>query len=418
MDTVPEVVERISLAFEAKGATVPREKISGKLNLLVSEFGIPLEEAERVVTNELMREYNLSPSSGAGAPAGQRAIRDLQTGEWVTVEGKVVSVSSPPIAAIAQSGIIADSTGAISFTIWAKANVPPLENWKWYRLEAAVVDEYRGVPKLNLHSGTKIQLLDDDRALMPSIIPIQSLKPGVGSIRAKFIQEWEPRHERMLQTGLLGDATGTMKFIIWKEENKEKLVLNTVYSIHYATVEEFNGRLSLNLTSAAYFPEEGEDIDVASSVGTDEIAGVIVHMGPGSGLIKRCPVEGCNKALSRYNECPIHEIQREFRWDLRITGVIDDGGEATNILVQRDIAEKLSGMTLDEAIALAENNPLGFDDVLDRMKNAVMGRYIRCRGSILDGTLLVRECTPTAFDPALHAALLNRAAPVPGGAPQ
>ncbi|KQC03051.1 MAG: nucleotide-binding protein [Methanoculleus sp. SDB] len=412
MDSVPDVVERISRKIEEKGVSVSREKVGSKLNLLISDFGIPPEEAERVVTNELMREYNLSPSSGGGGQVQQREIRDVGAGEWVTIEGKVVSVSEPPSPSIAQSGIIADSSGAIRFVIWAKANAPLLQERSWYRLEAAVVDEYRGVPNLKIHSGTTIVPLEHDRALIPSVVPISDLKPGVGSIRAKFIEEWEPRHERMLQSGILGDESGTIKFVLWNDGDREKLRLNTVYTIYYASVEEFNGRLSLNLSTGMYSDEE---IDIEVARGTHEASGVIAHLGPGSGLIRRCPVEGCNKVLSRYNECPIHDVQKEFRWDLRITGVIDDGEEATNVLIQRDVAEALSGMTLEEAVSVAENNPLGFDDVLDRMKQAVTGRYVRCRGNDMGGTILVRECFRTAFDATRHAALLNRAAVTPGG---
>lgn len=413
MDSVPDVVERISRKIEEKGVSVSREKVAGKLNLLISDFGIPLEEAERVVTNELMREYNLSPSSGGGGQVQQREIKEVQPGEWVTIEGKVVSVTQPPSPSIAQTGIIADSSGAIPFVIWAKANAPLLEERSWYRLEAAVVDEYRGVPNVKIHSGTTIVPLDDDRALFPSVVPISDLKPGVGSIRAKFIEEWEPRHERMRQTGILGDESGTIKFVLWNNGEREKLTLNSVYTIYYSSIEEFNGRLSLNLSTGMYIPEEGVDLEVAR--GTHEASGVIAHLGPGSGLIKRCPVEGCNKALSRYNECPIHDVQKEFRWDLRITGVIDNGEEATNVLIQRDVAEALSKMTLEDAISVAENNPLGYDDVLDRMKHAVTGRYVQCRGNDMGGTILVRDCSRAAFDATRHTALLNRAAASPEG---
>ena len=77
----------------------------------------------------------------------------------------------------------------------------------------------------------------------------------------------------------------------------------------------------LNLSTAIYLPEEGE-IRVTEG---EAVTGVIVHLAPGSGLIKRCPVEGCNRVLSRQNYCPVHEIQKDFRYDLRIKGVLDDG---------------------------------------------------------------------------------------------
>jgi replication factor A1 len=404
--------DRISSKIGQKGQSVDKKKIEAKLRRLVEEFGVQPAEAERSVTNELAKEFNLTGistsgggSSGAGAKE-DRAIADMVPGEWVTIEGKVVSILSPPSPAIAQSGIIADSTGAIRFVVWAKANAPKMQEGAWYRIESAVVDEFKGVANLKIHSGTSIKPVVEDRALIPSTVKIDELKPGIGSVRAKVVQEWEVTHERMLQSGILGDESGTVKFVIWKEAGKEKLLVGTVYTIFYATVEEFNGRISLNLSTAMYMQDEG---DIAVSGGDTEVRGTIVHIAPGSGLIKRCPVDGCNRALSRQNYCPVHEIQPKFVYDLRIKGWLDDGQKTYNLLLQRDVVELLTGMNLDAAKELAENNPLGMDEVFLRMRDAVLGRYVVCRGREIDNRLLVRACERLKMETGEHAALLNRA---------
>jgi replication factor A1 len=404
---VSDAVERISGKMEAKGIAVDRSRIESKIRRLVEEFGVQLAEAERTVANELAREHSL-PSPGARAQ--EREIQGLSAGEWVTVQGKVVALTNPPTPAIAQAGILADPSGAIRFTVWARAKAQPLSAGKWYRMESAVVDEFRGVEKLNIHSGTAITEVESEVPLIPKVIPVKDLRPGVGSVRVKVVQEWETSHERMLQAGLLGDETGTIKFTIWREEGKEKLAPGKVYSIYYALVDEFNGRLQLNLSTAICLPEEG---DIRVSEG-EEARGVIVHLAPGSGLIKRCPVEGCNRVLSRQNYCPVHEIQKDFRYDLRIKGVLDDGIRTRNILVQKEIVEALSGMKLEESVALAESSPLGMDEVFYRIRDAVLGRYFQVRGGEIDGRILVKECQRIAFDPADLAALLNQAG---GGAP-
>ena len=149
----------------------------------------------------------------------------------MTLEGKVVSLSTPASPAIAQSGIIADESGGIRFVVWAKSNAPKMEEGRWYRLESAVVDEYKGVPNLKVHSGTTIKEIEKSDPLIPAPIPVKDLHPGVASVRAKVIQEWDVTHDRMLQSGLLGDETGTVKFIIWKEQDKEKLAVGSVYSV-------------------------------------------------------------------------------------------------------------------------------------------------------------------------------------------
>ncbi len=400
------VAERISQKILSKGKNVDQKEIEAKLRLLVDEFGVQPAEAERTVINELGREYQVQGLAGA-VETDRHAIAELVPDEWVTIEGKVVGLSAPNSPSIAQTGIIADASGAIRFVVWAKAGAPRLEQGRWYRVESAVVDAFRNAPNLKIHSGTTVTPIETDRPLLPSVVSVAELKPGVASVHVKMVQEWEARSERILQTGLVGDPTGTTKFTIWKEDGKEPLTSDTVYDIYYATVDEYNGRLSLVLNSGTVVPDEEAELDVGA--GGQVYGGAIVHVGQGSGLVKRCPVEGCNRVLSRQNYCPIHEIQPEFRYDLRIKAVLDDGVTTKNILMQRETTEAAAGLTLDEAVDLAENSPLGMDEVFLRVQSAVMGRYLDCRGRDMDTTVLVTGAERHRFDPAALAALIDRA---------
>jgi replication factor A1 len=407
-----ETAERISRKFQKSGHTIDQKKIEGKLRRLIEEFGVQPSEAERSVTNDLAKEYNV-PQMGTTGGAGKsgsstepKKIADVSPEEWVTIEGKVVALSSPGSPAIAQSGIIADESGAIRFVAWAKSNAPIMTIGSWYKIESAVVDDFKGIASLKIHSGTTVKECETDGALVPSTVQIVNLHPGIGSVRAKVIQEWDTTHERMLQSGILGDETGTIKFVIWKEAGKEKLEVGSVYNIFYAMVDEFNGRLSLNLNTATIMQDDG---DIQVSGGNAAVRGALVHIAPGSGIIKRCPVEGCNRALSRQNYCPVHEIQPKFIYDLRIKGWLDDGEKTHNILLQRDVVESLTGITLDAAKEIAENNPLGMDEVFLQMRDKVLGRYVTCHGREIDNRLLVNSCDRVTFETSEHAALLNRA---------
>jgi replication factor A1 len=72
-------------------------------------------------------------------------------------------------------------------------------------------------------------------------------------------------------------------------------------------------------------------------------------------------------------------------------------------------------MTLEEAKEISVNNPLGLEDVLIRIKEQVLGRYIQCTGSEFDNTLLVKECTFKQYNPEVLADLINRAGASSGG---
>jgi replication factor A1 len=212
----------------------------------------------------------------------------------------------------------------------------------------------------------------------------------------------------MMQSGLVGDETGRIKFVLWQDESKERLELGRVYEIINAKVDEFNGRLSISLNPATYSADES-DTDIAVGTRLDEVSGTIVQVSKGSGLVRRCPVDGCNRVLSRQNFCPVHEIQNNFKYDLRIKGVVDDGHRACNVLMNREVTEKLSDMAMDQAIEIASNSPLGLEEIQAELTERLCGRYVKCLGNEFDGRILVKSAEFIHLDTKITAELLNRA---------
>ena len=630
---IQQITDRISHKLESKGVSPDRQSITDKLSSYINEFGVVPYEAERKVLSDQMRLFDIPEDDVSSAPSsvpegGVYSLSDIQPGEWVTVEVKVVSLQTPSSPSISQTGVLADSSGAVRFVVFSKASeIPPLELEQWYRIESAVVDSFREVPSLKLHSGSRVTPITDDRSLMPAPpVSLSELTPGVAaSVQVKFVEEWEARSERILQTGLVADGSGKMKFILWKDEGREKLTLGSVYNIFYASVDtfggrlsltlnsgvwmededteiavpvvapapkgdlpvtsvrdlhvgyvtvqvkfveewesrsermlqtgllgdetgrikfvlwkddtreklvpgkvyliknakvaEYNGRLSLSLNSAEYSVVDGADdmvvqgaapssplpvtnirdlsvgfaslhvkfveewesrsermlqtgllgdetgrikfvlwkddtkeklepgrvyhitnakvdeyngrlsvvlnsavyeaddpaADIAVGTVLDSYAGTIVQISGGSGLVKRCPVEGCNRVLSRQNFCPIHEIQNNYNYDLRIKAVLDDGQKAYNVLMGREVTEALTGMTMDQAIDLASESPLGLEEVQAQFTEKLCGRYVRCFGNDFEGRILVKSAEFIHLDPSVTAELMNRAGSVSGG---
>ena len=630
---IQQITDRISHKLESKGVSPDRQSITDKLSSYINEFGVVPYEAERKVLSDQMRLFDIPEDDVSSAPSsvpegGVYSLSDIQPGEWVTVEVKVVSLQTPSSPSIAQTGVLADSSGAVRFVVFSKASeIPPLELEQWYRIESAVVDSFREVPSLKLHSGSRVTPITDDRSLMPAPpVSLSELTPGVAaSVQVKFVEEWEARSDRILQTGLVADGSGKMKFILWKDEGREKLTLGSVYNIFYASVDTFGGRLSLTLNSGVWMEDEDTDIavpvvapapkgdlpvtsvrdlhvgyvtvqvkfveewesrsermlqtgllgdetgrikfvlwkddtkeklvpgkvyliknakvaeyngrlslslnsaeysvvdgaddmvvqgaapssplpvtnvrdlsvgfaslhvkfveewesrsermlqtgllgdetgrikfvlwkddtkeklepgrvyhitnakvdeyngrlsvvlnsavyeaddpaaDIAVGTVLDSYAGTIVQISGGSGLVKRCPVEGCNRVLSRQNFCPIHEIQNNYNYDLRIKAVLDDGQKAYNVLMGREVTEALTGMTMDQAIDLASESPLGLEEVQAQFTEKLCGRYVRCFGNDFEGRILVKSAEFIHLDPSVTAELMNRAGSVSGG---
>ncbi|HJJ46941.1 MAG TPA: nucleotide-binding protein, partial [Methanocorpusculum sp.] len=257
---IQQITNRISLKLQNKGVSPDTQSIFDKLASYINEFGVAPNEAERKVQSDLFRKLNIPEdprpnqeltSMGSGNPQSPvRKLNDLVDGDWVTVDVKVMSVQKPRFPSIAQKGVIADDTGAVGFTIFSKTeHIPLLEAGKWYRIENCTVSAYRGNLAINIHSGTTVTAITEDRVLAaPEPTPLSEIKLGIiPCIEAKFTVEWECRSDRMLQTGLLYDRSGRTKFVIWEDTGKEKLKLNSVYRFFYPTVTEYNGNFSLIL---------------------------------------------------------------------------------------------------------------------------------------------------------------------------
>jgi len=47
------------------------------------------------------------------------------------------------------------------------------------------------------------------------------------SLRVKVIQLWDSTSDKIIQSGLIGDETGMIKFTIWRTDKSKSMPLNT-----------------------------------------------------------------------------------------------------------------------------------------------------------------------------------------------
>ncbi|RLG20472.1 hypothetical protein DRN77_07675, partial [Methanosarcinales archaeon] len=153
------------------------------------------------------------------------------------------------------------------------------------------------------------------------------------------------------------------------------------------TTDEFDGRFSVKFNKNSAIEELGEEIEVGFTA--TEFAGAMVHIQEGSGLIRRCPI--CNRALMK-GTCMEHGNVDGIH-DLRIKAVLDNGSAVQEALLNREITESTSGITLDEAKEMAVD-ALDQSVVLDEMKKRLLGRYYTMTGRVLDRYLLVESVLP------------------------
>jgi replication factor A1 len=213
-------------------------------------------------------------------------------------------------------------------------------------------------------------------------------------LRVKLVDLWEPRSDSISQVGLVGDESGTIKFVSFKTSELPELEEGACYELSNVVTDEYEGNYSVKLNRTTGITEIDEEIEVGDNA--DTVEGALVDIQSGSGLIKRCPEEDCTRVLQN-GRCSEHgQVEGEF--DLRIKGVLDDGETVTEVIFDREATEELTGMGLEEAKDMAMD-ALDTTVVAEEMGDDVLGRYYRVTGPTFGRYVLVDEMEdPGAVD--------------------
>jgi replication factor A1 len=169
-------------------------------------------------------------------------------------------------SAIDQVGLIGDETGTIKFVKWAKSNLPELVEGKSYSLDNMTTDEWEGRFSVKMNRTTRIQELDeevetqDQEAQLITIDSINESNKWI-NLRAKVVELWDNEHESIDQVGLVGDETGTIKFVKWAKSELPALAEGKSYSFENLTTDEFEERFSVKFNRSSSIKELDEDIE-------------------------------------------------------------------------------------------------------------------------------------------------------------
>ncbi|SEK89782.1 replication factor A [Haloferax larsenii] len=205
-------------------------------------------------------------------------------------------------------------------------------------------------------------------------------------VRAKVVELWEPRSEAIAQVGLLGDDSGRMKFVSFTTSELPELEEGKSYALGNVVTDEYQGNFSVKLNRTTSITELDEDIEVGDD--STSVEGALVDIQSGSGLIKRCPEEGCTRVLQN-GRCSEHgNVEGEF--DLRIKAVLDDGNEVHEVIFNREMTEELTGIELDAAKQMAMD-ALDTTIVEEEMRDDLVGVYYRVTGPTLGRYVLANE---------------------------
>lgn len=398
-----ELVDQIKARLKDQKIEVSDEDIKSRLEKLIVNFRVPESEARRSVLNYFFKEHGIVPQVRAGSDKVK--IADIkEAGKWVDIEAKVLDLWEPAAETISQTGLLGDATGSIKFVKWAKSELPNLELGKSYLLKKMVTDEFQGRFSVKLNRTSQIEPLGAEVEAKPASRAPQQVnvaeinEPGKWiDLRVKVAQLWETNSEAISQSGLLGDETGSIKFVKWVKADLPDLEEGKSYLLKNLVTDEFQGRFSVKMNRTSQIELLDVDVEIGSIAA--EFSGAMVDVQKGSGLIKRCPV--CKRSLAK-GVCSEHG-KVDGTYDLRIKAVLDDGRRVQDLLVNRETTERLLNLTLEEAKQMAME-ALDHEVVRSLIESKLMGRYYSVTGPRIDRYLLVESITEL---PAASAAQVD-----------
>ncbi len=383
-----EMVDQISARLRDQKIEVPDEEIASRLKKLIDDFRVPEGEARRSVLNYFLKEHGVIPQVRASSEKVK--ISEIkEAGKWVDLEVKVLDLWEPATEAISQTGLIGDGSGSMKFVKWTKSELPNLELGQSYLLKKVVTDEFQGRFSVKLNRTSQIEPLEKEVEARPASRAAQAMKvveitePGLWvDLKVKVAQLWEANSDAISQSGLVGDETGSIKFVKWVKADLPNLEEGKSYLLRNLVTDEFQGRFSVKLNRTSQIEPLDVDVEIGSQAA--EFSGALVDVQKGSGLIKRCPV--CKRSLAK-GVCSEHG-KVDGTYDLRIKAVLDDGRRVQDVLINRETTERLVGLTLDDAKQMAME-ALDHEVVRSLIESKLMGRYFGITGPRVDRYILV-----------------------------
>ncbi|MCU0798996.1 MAG: hypothetical protein MUC62_04935 [Candidatus Thermoplasmatota archaeon] len=410
------------------------EELSRELSRYI-RFGIVPQEAKKAILRKMgVRE----PSRTS---IGHRSLSELQ-GNEIGVEVTVRCLSSNQRLQMTQNGertlctgLVADETMIRRFVSWEGH---ALEKDKCYTLKGASVRTFRGELELNLGSYAVVDeapegtLSNLDISKLPRYgaiieVSLKDLRAGQGNVfvKGKVLSaekrqiETEKGAKRIVD-GMLADESKRVRFTSWHDFGFE---VGDVISIKGAYVKEWRGIPQLNFDERAEvekLPEVDFDVmrtprlaaeELQQSGASDvEVAGTVIEIRDGSGLIFRCP--SCNRALAG-GSCTVHGPQ-EGIVDLRAKIIIDDGTGALSAVLNTELTEQVLGMSVKECETKFCDSE---SRLVDHLVQKLLGRDLVLRGNVMKDefgpSMLPAKLDDHSTDPLEEAKKMLSAMEVP-----
>ena len=416
MDTekLTPLIEELKQVLQNKAT---EDDIIRELRMFLDEYAVGIEAAKRAIIKKYGGSVPATQNSGfVTGNAVSKKIGELTGMEQnvdilakvIFSEQKVVKIKGVDREIV--SGIIGDSTGTASFTVWDGSNHGDIAKGQIWLFRNAYTKRWNDRIQVNMGKNCifnkkdemaddpSMQLAERPISYSSSVAKIADLREGIGnvSVTGKIVSvearnitvKGEPR---VVFSGIIADETGKVQFSAW---NDFGLANGDTVSIKNAYIRSWNGIPQLNFGDKAEINKVDDtfgDLSAAlankktvgeilkSGGGMDiETSGTIIELQKNSGLIRRCPQ--CNRSTIN-GECQMHGTV-EPTDDLRMKITIDDGSGAISAIVGRELTERLTGITL--AVALDLSKARGESEIISKsIAERVVMKHIAVRGNVM-----------------------------------
>ena len=395
-DLKSHVDEILNAIDDTSKKNISREELEKELNRFM-DYGVPIKQAKQTLVKKYGGSVVFTDSTGN---IDRTLIADLEPNlSSVKLLGRVIAINPKDIVVKGESkkifyGILGDESGTIPFTAWTNLEV---EKGDVVEVSNAYTREWQGATQLNFGDRVRVEKTDKKRlpedAFKPRELKVKDLRSGVGrvDITAKVLQIKEREttvneETKKVFSGIIGDETGKAQFTSWhdfdiKEEDVLRITGGYVKSWKGIPQLTFDQNASVKKLDKSKIAKDKLQVQrmplhelVEKRGALDvEIEGTVIEIRPGSGLVSRCP--DCNRVLMN-EQCSIHGKVKGVP-DLRVKMVIDDGTGAVGSVLNRELSEKILGITLDECKKMDNN------DLINEINNKLFARRILLHGNAL-----------------------------------
>ena len=382
--------------------------IQDELEMYLNEYRVSLDSAKRGIVRKYGGDTSLLTSQDI-----LKKIAELDPAEQsVDLLVRVMTVNEKELERDGDTktilyGLMRDETGTISYTVWegdrfdfGRGDVILIHN--------AYTKEWNEKVQLNLGNRATIEKSDPDALPDMGDLPpapvgggdvtLSQLQDGMNGINVTGrILEVESREvtvqgePKTLFSGTIADESGKVQFTAWHDfdlKEGEAIRIENAYTRSWRGIPQLNfgeqGRVeriedSFPSDFELSSPSERSIRDLESVGGGVDVSvkGILVDVRKGSGLIFRCPE--CKRQVQS-GSCRIHG-KVEATPDLRIKAVIDDGDSTLNAIINREITERLMGITLEDSLKRARD-AMDHEIIKEEMDAALVSMPMELRGNV------------------------------------